>query len=238
MLELIKRILKFGPFKIAYEPIHKIYRLYSVPHRRRILRRRGPEVLSDLAEIFARNHIQAFAAYGTLLGFVRENGFIAHDEDMDFGVMPGTLTPQELLRVFLEKEKGFEVKFLFKYKKRVVEFKVVYKGVPIDFFFFETRGDKFVSPLLFFIPGKHYDDPRANSIREVTFAAVEGLSTKRLFDRVDFPVPTNAEAVLESLYGTSWRVPDKKWNDNKRPHIEEAPELGYQISLAEAYALA
>ena len=237
MLELIKKILRFGPFKVAYEPLHKIYRLYSVPHRRRVLRRMGPDVLQDLSAIFSRHNIQAFAAYGTLLGFVRENGFISHDEDMDFGVVPGTITPQGLLRILLEKEIGFDVKFIFKYQERVVEFKVVYKGIPIDFFFFEDRGEKYVSPLLFYIPEKKYADPRANAVREVTFTAVKGLSKTRLFDLVDFPIPQNAEDVLRSLYGESWRIPDKKWNDNKRPQIVEMPEPGYQISLDEAYAL-
>ncbi len=236
MLELIKKVLRFGPFKVLYEPIHKLYRLYSVPHRRRVLRRCGPEVLKDLVRIFKIHSIPAFAVYGTLLGFVRENGFIEHDEDMDFGVMPDTMTPQELLRILLERETGFQVKFIYKYRDRVIEFKVVYKGIPIDFFFFDKEGEHFISHLLFYIPGKKYSQPNANTIREVQFAAIDELKTMEVLG-VDFPVPKNELAVLESLYGQNWRTPDKNWSDNKRPHIEDSSELGYLITLEEAYAL-
>lgn len=236
MLELIKKVLRFGPLKFLYEPIHQLYRLYSVPHRRRILRKRGPEVLADLVQIFKRHSIPAFAAYGTLLGFVREKGFIPHDEDMDFGIMPDTMTPQQLLHILLDEEKGFVVKFIYKYRKRVSEFKVAYKGIPMDFFFFDRVCNHFISHLLFYIPGKKYAEPNANTIREVTFAAVDRLKVTNVLG-VDFPVPENDVEVLESLYGTSWMIPDKKWNDGKRPHIEDSNELGYLITLDEAYTL-
>lgn len=236
MLEIIKAVLRWGPLKCLYEPVHKLYRLYSVPHRQRLLRRRGPEVLGDLAKIFKRHSIPAFAAYGTLLGFIREKGFIAHDEDMDFGVMPNTMTPQELLHILLEKEEGFEVRFIYKYRERVSEFKVAYKGIPMDFFFFDRSGEHFLSHLLFYIPGRKYAEPNANTIREVTFAAVDKLKNVNVLG-VEFPIPENEVEVLESLYGSSWRVPDKKWNDGKRPHIAESKELGYLITLDEAYRL-
>jgi len=236
MLELIKKILRWGPFKFFYEPLHKLYRLYSVPHRRRLLRKRGPEVLADIACIAQKHSIPVFAAYGTLLGFVREKGFIAHDEDMDFGIMPDTMTPQELLRILLEQENGFDVKFIYKYRERVIEFKVVYKGIPMDFFFFDREDVHFISHLLFFVPGRKYVDPNANTIREVTFAAVDRLKTIKVFN-IDFPVPENDIEVLQSLYGASWRTPDKKWSDDKRPKIEESKELGYLITLNEAYSL-
>ena len=236
MLEFIKKVLRLGPLRLLYEPMHKLYRLYSVPHRRRLLRKRGPEVLADLVHIAQKHSIPVFAAYGTLLGFVREKGFIAHDEDMDFGILPNAMTPQELLRILLERESGFEVRFIYKYRECVSEFKVVYKGIPIDFFFFDRDGEHFLSHLLFYLPGKKYAEPNANTIREVTFAAVNRLKKINVFG-IEFPIPENEVEVLESLYGPTWRTPDKKWSDDKRPQIEESDELGYLITLDEAYLL-
>ena len=66
MKKLIVRILKSNAVgRWLYKPLRALYRLYSVPHRQRLLKRYGPEVLHDLAEIFKRHQIPAFAAYGT-----------------------------------------------------------------------------------------------------------------------------------------------------------------------------
>ena len=87
MKRFIQKVLKSTKIgRIIYEPIHWTYRLYAVPHRRRLLRKYGPVALAGLAEIFKRRGIPAYALYGTLLGFTRDAGFIKHDDDMDFGV--------------------------------------------------------------------------------------------------------------------------------------------------------
>ena len=116
-------------------PLRYLYHLYAIPHRRKLLQKRGPQVLQDLTEIFQRNNIQAFATCGMLLGFVRENNFISHDDDMDIGVLPNTKSAVEVLDILLHHESGFRYMFGFKYHDRLTEFKVEYKGIPIDFFF-------------------------------------------------------------------------------------------------------
>lgn len=237
MKKLIIRILKSNALgRWLYKPLHALYRLYSVPHRRRLLKRYGPEVLSDLAAIFKRHQIPAFAAYGTMLGFVRDHGFIPHDDDMDIGILPNTMTPQQLLHILLEKENGFKVLFVFKYKERVAEFKVEYKHIPIDFFFFEGDTDEVISPLFFFKEEVNYPSPNANSMKILHLPPFKGITTVSVYG-CDFPVLADTEKALAALYGANWRIPDKKWNDDKRPHIDEIPDFGYSISLDEAYRL-
>ncbi len=237
MKKLIVRILKINAFgRWLYKPLHALYRLYSVPHRRRLLKRYGPEVLFDLAEIFKRHQISAFAAYGTMLGFVRDHGFIPHDDDMDIGIMPNTMTPQQLLHILLEKEKGFQVLFIFKFREGVVEFKVEYKHIPIDFFFFEGDENEVRCPLFFFREEVNYPSPNANSMKILHLPPFKGITTVPVYG-CDFPVLEDTENALAALYGESWRIPDKKWNDEKRPHIDDISEFGYSISLEEAFQL-
>ena len=46
MREWIKKVLKKHRIgRVVYEPLHKIYRLWAVPHRRRVLKQNGPAVL-------------------------------------------------------------------------------------------------------------------------------------------------------------------------------------------------
>lgn len=237
MKETIKKLLKSTAVgRLVYEPIHRAYRLWAVPRRRRLLKQNGPKVLQDLSSIFKKHGIPAFAAYGTLLGFVRDNGFIPHDEDIDIGVMPGEWSPQRVLRVLLEEEQGFRVLFLFKFRGKVTEFKVEYNQIPIDFFFYEQTDTEYVSPLYFFTESVRYPSPNANSMKLVYTPKFNGIEFINVLG-CDFPVLSDSERILEALYGAGWRIPDKGWNDNKRPHIMTIDELGYSISLEDAMKL-
>ena len=80
--------------------------------------------------------------------------------------MPGTMSPQEVLRILLEKERGFKPLFIFKYKENVVEFKVEYRKIPIDFFFYTGEKNEVLSPLFFYEADKTYPSVNANSIKQ------------------------------------------------------------------------
>lgn len=233
MKETLKKVLKSCALgRVVYEPLHKLYQLYSIPHRRRVLKRCGRDVLEHLADVIKRHKIPAFAAYGTLLGFVRENGFLAHDDDIDLGVLPGVWTPQRLLKVLLEEEDGFSFLFAFSYNGKVTEFKLQYANVPIDFFFYEEEGENFLAGSYHYYPEIKYPAPNANSAQRVREPRIETLDKIKVYG-IDFPVPENPEYVLECLYG-NWRIPDKQWNDNKHPGIEDLPGFAYSISKEEA----
>lgn len=233
MKELVKKVLKSCSIgKFIYEPLHGLYRLYSVPHRKRMLRKYGKGVLAHIAEVFKKHNIPAFATYGTLLGFVRENGFLKHDDDIDLGVLPGAWSPKRLLKVLLEEEAGFTYLMGFSYDGKVTEFKLQYGKVPIDFFFYEDDGEKFFAGSYHFSPDVKYPTSNANSAQRVCEPRIERLETRKVYG-IDFPVPANAEYVLEKLYG-NWRVPDTNWNDNKHPGIEVLPGFAYSVTKEEA----
>lgn len=233
MKELVKKILKSNPLgRLIYEPLHWLYRLYSVPARKRMLRKRGQSVLAHLAEVIERHKMPVFAAYGTLLGFVRDKGFLPHDDDIDLGVLPGEWTPKRMLKVLLEEEEGFSFLFAFSYKGRVTEFKLSYNNVPIDFFFYEDDGKQFFAGSYHFDPKIKYPAPNANSAFRVCEPKIIGLEKIKVYG-IEFQIPSNVEYVLECLYG-NWRVPDSKWDDSKHPGIEALPDYAYSISCKEA----
>lgn len=237
MKEFVKNILKRCALgRIVYGFVRWLYRLYAVPRRRRMLKRYGTEVLMDLAELFSRRRIPAFAAYGTLLGFVREKGFLSHDRDIDLGVLPGDWHAKRLLHVLLDEEHGFSFNSAFVYNGKITEFNVTYKNIPIDFFFYESDGDKFYAGSYHYFPDREYPAENANTAQRVCEPRIEGLEKVTIYG-VDFPVPANTDFVLKQLYG-NWHVPDKNWDDSKHPGIEDLPGFAYRlISLAEVDAV-
>ena len=233
MKEVVKELLKSCSLgRLLYGPLHRMYQLYSIPHRKRILRKYGRDVLAHIAYVIEKHKIPAFAAYGTLLGFVRDKAFIPDDDDIDLGVLPGEWTAQRLLRVLLDEESDFSFLFAFSYNGRVTEFKLQYKKVPIDFFLYEDDGKKFFAGSYHYNPNVGYPTPNANSAQRVCEPRIETLDKIKIYG-IEFPVPSNAEYVLESLYG-DWRVPDSNWDDNKHPGIEDLPGYAYSITKEEA----
>ena len=78
MIEFIKTTLKSNRLGQAiYPALNKLYRLYSVPARRRKLRKYGYKLLDELFTISEKERIGLFPLFGSLLGFERDGGFIA-----------------------------------------------------------------------------------------------------------------------------------------------------------------
>ena len=236
MKEAVKRILKSCSIgRLAYEPLHKLYRMYSVPRRRRILKRHGVEVLSDLAEIFKRRGIPAYAIYGTLLGFVRDGGFMPHDDDIDVGIIPGRgWDAKRLVKVLMEEENGFSFMRSLIYNGVVDEVTMIHKKVPVDFFFYEDDGEWFYQHCYYYQKGEHYPNDKANSVYKLPQLRHSDIKLLDVMG-VKFPVPMKAEEECEDHYGVNWRVPDPVYDGEFNPKFTRMPGFGYSCSLDEVF---
>jgi len=64
----------------------------------------GPDFLKDCEEVCEAVGVKPFLIFGTLLGFVRENGFIPHDYDIDLGLTEEDFGKKHLImELFLKK---------------------------------------------------------------------------------------------------------------------------------------
>jgi len=71
----------------------------SVGARSNLMHKYGLKVLKKVLSIFADNGTPVFVISGTFLGLIREKNFIAHDYDIDLGVMEGDFNA-ELIKLF------------------------------------------------------------------------------------------------------------------------------------------
>lgn len=141
---------------------------------------------------------------GTLLGSYRNNDFIDHDEDLDFGAFIDNYNDKlildfvdngwKLVNVFGKRDCGLEISF----KKR---------GIKLDFFFFYKEGDKYWHGAWrkFKKDGKklrnlikyYYDDFKLTEVD---------------FKNEKFNIPQNTEKYISTKYGPDWKTPVKKWD--------------------------
>lgn len=156
---------------------------------------------------------EAFLIYGSLLGAVRENGFIGHDIDFDAGYVSRHSEGAEAGRELAEIGRALIDAGLFVESRTVVLhiFDPKHPADHIDLFhtFFDDEG------VLCFPWGIAGTTP----FRRSQWAGVE---------EVDFAgslvaIPKNAPALLETIYGPSWQIPNPgfKWSQDR---TEKAPQ--------------
>ena len=152
--------------------------------------------LDLLHGIFEKNLIEYWLYAGTLLGFIRDGGPIVGDADIDLGFWGGDLTKVEKLVV----EKGFVKIHEFSVNGKIYEQRYEYKGVGIDFFYFDTEGQveytyQFNRKITSWYPVK--EEHHANEFSNIISFDFSGHVYK---------IPSEYEKVLENTYG-EWRIP-------------------------------
>jgi len=146
--------------------------------------------------------IEFFLIYGTLLGAIRDKGFVKGDTDIDVGVKHEELIPkiQELRNKLLEK--GFVV-YGFSYPYDYCRALNIYKyETLIDIRNFETVGE---DTFLQRIDSNRFDI--ANVFPKEIFTPYRKIQ----FYNMKVNVPQKAEKWLEINYG-DWKTPDSEFH--------------------------
>lgn len=148
------------------------------------------ENLLILKKILDRNSVPFMLSYGTLLGIVRDNDFITHDEDIDLSIK------EEFRSQFLNSlneiyQYGFEV---VRYDRKDL-YSIMRKGEYIDLYFFRPCEN-----------GRW----ECSGIRSLDEFFGEPDIIK--FHGIEFYTHSNHMDYLLMSYGSNWKIP-LKWNN-------------------------
>ncbi|HEY4100355.1 MAG TPA: NTP transferase domain-containing protein [Gemmatimonadales bacterium] len=164
----------------------------------------GARMMADVMDAAAEVGIRPYLMWGTLLGCIREGGFIRGDHDVDLGVADGEFERiPELTALMLAREYTLRAETDTK-----VSF--IHPKVPlwIDLDRLVESRDHFWIP----------DPPGQNAFRHAYWfprPSFETLSVRR-FEGVDVFVPDGAEEILTAIYGTWW-IPQQKRHFQRGP---------------------
>ena len=167
------------------------------------------KLLRDVHQVLDGMGKKHFLIDGTLLGYYREGGFIAHDTDMDIGVFFEEWTPMQIFKLTTELGNRY---ITLKHQLGDFDkyFEVSYRrdGIKIDLFFYRRQGPWRIFHA-FLNAGRNlpedvitYEYP-AELIEEM--AEVEFVGEKIM-------APKNIGGVLVAKYGPDWHVPVTDWD--------------------------
>ena len=149
------------------------------------------ENLQLLKQVCDRNHLTFLLFFGTLLGAVREHGFITHDEDIDLVMLKSDM-PAFLAMLFELREVGFE---LARFERRGF-LSIIRKGEYIDLYFFAPyKKDPSLMHCCMDICEKKY---------------VEETAPMEFLGQT-YMAPIDYENYLSHQYGEDWRTPSRKF---------------------------
>jgi hypothetical protein len=155
----------------------------------------GENFLRDFLEACGEADVSPFLMWGTLLGCVREGGFLKHDYDIDLGILARDW-PKRSPLIEAMRRRGYGLELSGNYKMRFigpdllahldVDVFILWGGKMVCCHYHESGMD-----------GAWFPPDAFNNFRSLTFAGT----------RVSIPDPP--ERVLETAYG-DWRTPVTK----------------------------
>ena len=140
--------------------------------------------LLDLKKCFDKRNIKFGLIYGTLLGAIREENFIEHDEDTDIFMLQEN-KPMLLDVLFELRNIGFEVG---RHTDELTS--IIRNGEYIDIYSFKKKG----------INTRECDGYIIKNVFLENLEEYEFLGTM-------FNVPQDTEKLLVHLYGKDWKIP-------------------------------
>lgn len=167
------------------------------------------DTIDAVAEALADSDWPLVVCYGTLLGFYRDNDFIAHDDDIDLLCIPGKRRGdlEKVAGAIVEKlnSSGFRAQVNFNNRRERLPFVQVFSRVHkvhVDIFLAYSEASEIFLPM-----------------RNVNYSSIPApimlpVAEKLFFGR-PYSVPARIEGFLEARYGSTWRTPDKHFRANE-----------------------
>ncbi len=206
-----------------YEYLFDLKCAYIKRKKNKILINSGTEILSSLLNIIKIADCDIFIAYGTLLGIARSGSFIAHDLDIDFGVLEKNGHELQQLQQLFESN-GYVITKRYFVDGELKEFSIDVIGLNVDFFLYSYYEEAFGSFVFF----QDADRPLADvNKRRAAFLICSQITEIKELEALGLklPVPADFERYLSEIYTDNWRIPNPNWVSTAGPAWHEVADV-------------
>jgi phosphorylcholine metabolism protein LicD len=181
--------------------------------RKQINREIAKENLELFNSIIEKTNIKYGLIFGTLLGAIRENNFIEHDEDTDLFLL--SEYKEDFLKLLKQFKKiGLEV---IRYESDLIS--LMRKDEYIDVYTFQKKRIWLFKEVRFFEKKYQIDAKHLENTKILNFIGI------------NIPVPNESEKFLKKIYGSNWRTPIR--NFHAVPNVFNAKIIQYKIKIKE-----
>lgn len=204
---------------------------------RRIPENHGADLLRIALEIFKKHGSIFWLDYGTLLGKIREDSFIAHDGDIDLAVdyntwnpniisdlcsngfvlrkPPNTFTNVKPLKFVGNHKRGSITQLKLGYRYKYGKDKIAGIKICVEIYH-EGVGE--YKDMMYFWP-----TPKPNWIFEMPKNYLVPQIKSEMYGNEVY-IPKNYEENLEFMYGDNWRILNVNYT-NSNEHVENAKKF-------------
>lgn len=230
LVSFANRVAKFPFAKKVLKPLYYPYKRLLEIRRNKAYKKYALFTLTEFDKCMKSLGVPYTLIFGSMLGAVREKGFIKHDMDIDVAVWKEDYSRaiQDILEA-----KGFKLdhRFLIDDGESAREETYVMKGVSIDIFCIYPPIDDYPYICSKWMPVGN-TVTRRDSMKQYGYLTGKRLEmpikkemTLMEFESLKLPVSINAKEVLEFYYGADYMSPNPKWTEEKDyPYRKEWPE--------------
>ena len=214
------RVGKLSFLKRLLRPFYNRYHKQLERNRNQMFRKNGLRVIKNFDECLTNNGYKYSLVFGSMLGAIREHGFIKHDLDMD--VVMWSEDYSESLLECLNKY-GFRRIKTFTVNNGSLGREETYEkdGVGIDIFYIYPAIDTnfpYCCTFLIYKDAVSYEDSMKKYgrilARRIQLPWIKELKRVK-FENLLLPVLVNSEDLLERVYGKNYMIPDPKWKPQR-----------------------